>query len=348
MVQSRAEKLFSQTRDVFANKPFKPHPLFTNGDAQTLAAYAWPRPYRLAKPPVDEERLFEVEPGVKVLAHCRWQENKKDHATIVIWHGMEGSTNSIYMIAMADKAFRSGFNVVRVNFRNCGNTEHLTPTLYHGGLTSDLRFVVDELVNNDRLPQLVLLGFSLGGNMLLKLIGEYGPDYPREVLAACVVSPSVDLQASTDRIQARRNWIYHRSFLRRLKRKMQIKHQLYPQLYNVDGLSAIGSIRAFDERYTSLAGGFEDATDYYYRCSALRVVERIELPTLIIHAQDDPFIPFASLRDAAFAENPNIMIVAPEKGGHVAFVGRDYPGEDRFWAENRALDFCKLALRLCG
>jgi predicted alpha/beta-fold hydrolase len=255
---------------------------------------------------------------------------------------MEGSTNSIYMIATADKAFRNGFNVVRVNFRNCGNTEHLTPTLYHGGLTSDLRFIVDELINYDKLGSLILLGFSLGGNIVLKLTGEYGSDYPSEVLAACVVSPSVDLQASTDQIQARRNWLYHRSFLRRLKRKMQVKHSLYPHLYDIDGLSSISSIRAFDERYTSLAGGFENATDYYYRGSAVRVAQHIEVPTLIIHAQDDPFIPYNSLRDPDFQNNPNILIVAPERGGHVAFVSSGYPGEDRFWAENRAIEFCNL------
>ena len=180
----------------FALKPFVPHPAFKGGNAQTLAAYAWPRPYRLQRPPQDEERLFEVETDVKVLAHCRWQNDRRKHATVVIWHGMEGSTNSIYMIATADKAFRAGFNVVRVNYRNCGGTEHLTPTLYHGGLTEDLRVVIKQLIENDGLNRIFLLGFSLGGNMVLKLAGEYGEKVPSEIVAACVVSPSVDLKAS--------------------------------------------------------------------------------------------------------------------------------------------------------
>ena len=130
----------------FAKKSFKPHSSFKGGHAQTLAAYAWPRRYRLNRPPRDEERLFEIEPGVKVIAQCRWHSERHQHATVVIWHGMEGSINSIYMIAAADKAFRAGFNVVRVNYRNCGGCEHLTPTLYHGGLCGELRVVIAQLI----------------------------------------------------------------------------------------------------------------------------------------------------------------------------------------------------------
>jgi predicted alpha/beta-fold hydrolase len=341
--ETQREELFARTKEAFARKPFKPHPLFTSGDAQTLAAYAWPRPYRFGQPLADEARLFEVEPGIRILTHCRWQTNPTDHATVIVWHGMEGSTSSIYMIAMADKAFRSGFNVVRVNFRNCGNTEHLTPTLYYGGLTGDPRFVINELIEKDGLKRLLLIGFSLGGNVLLKLVGEYGPDYPEEVLACCAISPSVDLRASTDHIQLRRNWLYHRSFLRRVKRKIRIKHQLYPDLYDITNLKAVRSIRAFDDRYTSIAAGFANADEYYYASSSLRVAQHIRIPTLIIHAKDDPFIPYRSVCDEALQSNPNVLTEAPEKGGHVAFVGSGYPGEDRFWAENRAIEFCELA-----
>ena len=307
--ETQREELFVRTREAFARKPFKPHPAFISGDAQTLAAYAWPRPYRLHTPRADEARLFEVEPGVRILAHCRWQPTPVDHATVIIWHGMEGSTSSIYMIAMADKAFRRGFNVVRVNFRNCGNTEHLTPTLYYGGLSADPRFVIDELIVKDGLKRLLPIGFSLGGNVLLKLLGEYGADYPGEVVASCAISPSVDLKASTDRIQLRRNWLYHRSFLRRVKRKMRIKHQLYPELYDITNLEAIKNIRAFDNRYTAIAAGFTNADDYYYASSSLRVARDIRVPTLIIHAQDDPFIPFQSVCDEALQNNPNVLIV---------------------------------------
>jgi len=158
---------------------------FQGGDTQTLAAYLWP--LRPRDRTGDEERLFQVEPGSQVLARCRWQLNRAERPTIVMWHGMEGSTASAYMVSTAEKAFRDGFNVVRVNFRNCGGTEHLSPTLYHGGLTDDLRVVIDELIKSDRLSPILIAGFSLGGNMVLKLAGEYGDDPPAEVLGICAV-----------------------------------------------------------------------------------------------------------------------------------------------------------------
>jgi len=328
----------------FAQKSFEPHPLFTGGHAQTLAAYAWPRRYRFRRRPEDEERIFEIESDVKVLAHCRWQQDRRQQSTIVLWHGIEGSTASIYMIAMADKAFRAGFNVVRVNFRNCGGTEHLTPTLYHGGMSSDLRAVIRELIERDGLKHIFPIGFSLGGNLVLKLAGEYGNSPPSEVAAVCAVSPSVDLQASTDLILAGRNWIYHQDFVRRLKRRIRTKHKLFPNLYDLSSLPRVRTIRDFDQQYTAAAHGFASAEDYYYKSSSVRVIEQIRLPTLIIHAHDDPFIPFTPLRDEVVAANPYILLLAPDRGGHVAFISARRNGEDRFWAENRAVEFCELAL----
>ena len=324
--------------------PFKAHPIFSGSHAQTLAAYAWPRPYRLKSSPQDEERLFEVEDGVKVLAQCRWQSSRKHQPTVVIWHGMEGSTSSVYMIATADKAFRSGFNVIRVNYRNCGGTEHLTPTLYHGGMSNDLRAVINELITVDGLRRIYPIGFSLGGNLVLKLLGEYASNAPDEVRAACVVSPSVNLRASTALIMTKRNWLYHRRFVQSLKRRIRIKQKLFPELYDLVRLAKVKSIRDFDENFTALSNGFKDADDYYSQSSSMLVASQIRVPTLIIHSHDDPFIPFEPLRDAAFADNPNLLIVATEKGGHVAFIAAGANGDiDRFWAENRAVEFCKFA-----
>ena len=336
------QNFLARVAAAFAAKPFIPHAVFKSGNAQTLAAYAWPRRYRLQPLPRDEERLFETEPDVKVLAHCRWQTDRHKHATVVIWHGMEGSAQSIYMIATADKAFRAGFNVVRVNYRNCGGTEHLTPTLYHGGLSDDLRVVVKQLIEDDGLKRIFMLGFSLGGNMVLKLAGEYGEDVPPEVVAIGVVSPSVDLQASAEMIQSRRNWIYHKRFMHSLKSKMRLKHKLFPDVYDLSRLPQIRNLVEFDDEFTSIAAGFLNARDYYHRASSIRVIEKIRVPTLIIHAEDDPFIPFESLRHAVFSENPYIMLVATKRGGHVAFISAR-KDEDRFWAENRVIEFFQLA-----
>jgi len=338
--------LHERMRAIFAKNPFRPHRLFKGGHAQTLAAFAWPRRrrYRITG---DEERLIQTEPDVQVLAHCRWQPERKKHATVIIWHGIEGSSTSNYMLSTAHKAFRAGFNVVRMNLRTCGGTEHLTSTIYHGGLTSDLRAVVKEFIEHDQLPGLLLVGFSLGGNLVLKLAGEYGENAPAEVLAICAVSPSVDLNASAELIMKRSNWLYHRDFVYRLKKRARTKHKLFPSLYDISDIDDVRTIREFDDRFTARAHNFKDVDDYYYQASSIRVIDRIRIPTLMIHAQDDPFIPFAPIRNPVIADNPYILLLAPEHGGHVAFLAdEEGQDDDRFWAENRVIDFCKLAADL--
>ena len=359
---SHAEKLLARVAATFKRKPFHPHRWFSSGHAQTLVGYAWPRRYKFSTPP-DEERLFGVAAGVKVLAHCRWQKNRHEHPTIVLWHGIEGSSSSVYMLAIADKGFAAGFNVLRMNLRNCGGTEHLTPTLYHAGLSEDLRAVAKELIEKDRLTKVVLVGVSLGGNLVLKLAAEYGDDPPTEILGICAVSPSVDLNASAELIRRRSNWLYQRDFVRRLKGRIRVKHKLFPEMYDISELHLVRTIREFDDRYTSRAAGFADADDYYQRASSVRLLDRIRIPTLIIHAEDDPFIPFAPLRTSAAVTNPFILLVGTNRGGHVAFVSarrtnqtdttspedsqpsrQKSNNEDRFWAENRVIDFCRLAV----
>ena len=356
---------------IFSEKPFVPHPLFKSGHAQTIVGYAWPRRRRLRNPS-DEERFFEVAPGVTVAARCRWQPHRQNQPTLVLWHGIEGSAESVYMQGTAQKGYRSGFNVVRVNLRNCGGTEHLTPTLYHGGLSEDLGAVVTELIEADGLSQIFLIGFSLGGNLVLKIGGEYAESAPEQVAALCAISPSVDLGASAAAIQLPSNWLYHQDFLRRLRKRIYLKKRLYPELYDLSKIGLVRTIRDFDEHFTSAAHGFVNADDYYFHASSIRVLSRIRIPTLIIHAQDDPFIPFAPLTNPAISNNRNILLLAPEQGGHVAFVAATsrlplktqpkpvqagwqfqntgstsaiyHPElEDRFWAENRAVEFCLLS-----
>jgi len=373
---AEAHEFLAHVARIFQSKPFSAHRVFSSGHAQTLAGYAWPRRFRL-RPHADQERLFQVAPNTKVLANCRWQPNPVEHPTIVVWHGMEGSSAAVYMLATARKAFRAGFNVVRMNLRNCGATEHLTPTLYHGGLSEDPRAVVTELIQRDGLSRIYLAGFSLGGNLVLKLAGEYGECPPKEILGVCAISPSVDLDASANLINQPSNRIYQRDFLRRLRKRIYIKKRLFPKLYDTAGIQLIRTIREFEDRFTAVAHGFANVADYYDRASALRVIDQIRVPTLIIHAHDDPFIPFEPLRHPSIAANPYILLLDPERGGHVAFLAakpsrfhRDpvTPGvgetqesgpgisvnesrftnhnsatEDRFWAENRMVEFFTLA-----
>jgi predicted alpha/beta-fold hydrolase len=325
-----------------AEKPFVPHPLFANGHAQTLAAYAWPRRGRLKAHARDEARLFEVEPGVRLLGHCRWQADREEHPTMLLLHGLEGSNESVYILGTTDKAHRAGFNVVRLNLRTCGKTEHLTPTLYHSGLTGDILFVIRELIEKERFDEIYLVGFSMSGNMSLRLAGEEADHLPPELRAVCAISPSVDLVATARVISRRENWIYQQSFMRSLRARMRLKHKLSPELYDIRGLNRVRSIREFDERFTARYGGFRDADDYYARTSSFPVLPRIRKPTLIIHAEDDPLIPFEPLRHPSVAENPYIILLSTRRGGHVGFVAGETDGEDRFWAENRIVQFCRL------
>jgi predicted alpha/beta-fold hydrolase len=337
----RVAVLLEQIRSDFATKPFVPHRVFKQGDAQTIGAHFWPGRWRARDRTGDEERLFEVEPGSQVLARCRWQPNRAAHPTLVLWHGMEGSSASGYMLITADRAFRAGFNVIRVNFRNCGNTEHLSPKLYHGGLTDDLRVVIDELIAGDGLSHIFIAGFSLGGNMVLKLAGEYGENPPKEIKAVCAISPSIDMRAGSELLMKRRNWIYQQDFLRRLRQRIGIKARLFPDAYDATGLSGIRTIKQFDDRYVAPAFRFASADDYYAKASSFPYIGRIRVPTLIIHAEDDPFVPFAPLRDQSITANPYVLLIATERGGHVAFLS-NARGEDRFWAENRLVEFCQI------
>jgi len=342
ITEPSAGEFLSRVRLAFQTKAFLPHSLFVGGHAQTLAAYAWPHRFRF-QPTSDQERLFEVEPGVRVLAHCRWQDDRLNHPTLLLWHGIEGSTASGYMPSTAAKAFRVGFNIVRVNLRNCGGTEHLTPTLYHAGLSGDLRAIVAELIERDGLQRLFLAGFSLGGNMALKCAGEYGVEPPPQLLGVCAISPSVDPAASVASIMLSSNWIYHQDFVRRLRRRIHTKHKLFPELYDLNHISKVRTLRDFDECYTAKAHGFVNADDYYAKSGSLNLIAQIRIPTLILHSEDDPFIPFAPLRHPVVSQNPYVLLVATKRGGHVAFVSRKQDGEDRFWAENRVVEFCRLA-----
>lgn len=328
--------------ETLRSKIFKPHPLFTGGHAQTLAAFQWPRRFRLRRHLTDEARLFEVEPGVRLLAHCRWQKDRLSHPTILLAHGLEGANTSAYMLGTADKAFDAGFNVLRLNFRTCGNTEHLTPTLYHAGLIGDLRAVILELVRKDSVSRIFMVGFSMGGNMTLMLAGEDAERTPGELKGVCAISPTIDLQSCQEAIERPSNWLYRQSFVRSMRQRIRRKRELFPDRYDTKGLRRLSTIRAFDQRYTIVEGGFSSVQEYYESASSIRVLDQIRTPALMIHAQDDPFVPFDPFHHPSIAENPYLILLAPESGGHVGFLGAETNGEDRFWVENRAVEFCKL------
>ncbi len=323
-------------------KPFTPHPNFTSGHAQTLAGYCWPRGLPKRARRKDEARIFEVEPDVRLLAHCRWQKDRLRHPTLVLVHGLEGSDTSVYMLGTDEKAFAAGFNVVRLNLRTCGNTEHLTPTLYNSALSGDLRAVLRELIEKDGFSSVFLAGFSMGGNMCLLFAGEDPRSVPKELKGVCAVSPTIDLNSCAEAIERRDNWLYKQSFIRSMRKRVRRKRKFFPQLYDTEALSSLRTIRDFDQHYTIVQGGYSSVDEYYERASALPILSKIRTPTLMIHAQDDPFVPFYPFKHPSIAENSYLIFLAPEHGGHVGFVGADTTGEDRFWVENRLVEFCRL------
>jgi predicted alpha/beta-fold hydrolase len=327
-------------------KEFVPLSLLSNPHAMTIAANFWPRPVPMLRKSVS--RLFEIEPGTQVRGECHWQQNPREHPTLVLLHGLEGSCDSNYMRGTAEKAWVAGFNVVRLNQRNCGGTERLTPTLYHSGLSGDVHSVVSELIARDGLPEIFAAGFSMGGNLVLKMVGDMGASAPAELCAVVAVAPALDLASCADALAAPRNFIYEHHFVTRLKRHMRYKASLFPERYELRGDSGfrrIGTVRDFDDVITARYCGFANASDYYARSSAARVISEIRVPTLIITSKDDPFVPFEPFQNPVIHANSRITLIATEHGGHCAFISRE-DGSERFWAEARIVEYCKHESRL--
>ena len=317
--------------------PFDPHPLIRHSHAMTLAPRWWPRHGLLQGIPC-EPRLFTVALDSRILGYCHWQPRYTQRATLILVHGLEGSSESHYMRGLATKAWLAGFNAIRLNQRNCGGTEHETPTLYHSGLSGDLRAIATELADKDGLNDLWFAGYSMGGNLVLRMAGEVRASLMslQGVMAVC---PNIDPAACVTALEGRRNWIYHRHFLRSMQARLRRKAALFPRGFDVAGLSSIRSLRAFDDAYTAPDGGFLNAADYYERVGARHVLEQIAVPTLILTAQDDPFIPYRIFDTPALSLNPSIHFVAPAHGGHCGFLQRPRADEDLFWAENRLIEF---------
>jgi predicted alpha/beta-fold hydrolase len=319
-------------------KDFLPHRSLRNAHLMTVAAAFWPR--KFPQLPPSAPRFFDVEAGTRVRGDCHWQDDPRMHPTLVLLHGLEGSSESGYMLGCAEKASVAGFNVVRLNQRNCGGTEHLTPTLYHSGRSGDLRAVVLELIERDRLPEIFFAGFSMGGNLALKMAGELGNSAPKELRGIAAVAPCLDLAACADALGEGRNFVYNGHFVRKLKGRMRRKARMFAGIYSLDGLSRVHSVREFDEVITARFCGFGGADDYYARSSAMHVLSAIQIRTLILTAQDDPFVPYSTFERDTIRDNSNIQLVAPRRGGHCGFISEER-GEERFWSEARVVEFCR-------
>jgi predicted alpha/beta-fold hydrolase len=269
-----------------------------------------------------------------------------DKPALVLLHGLEGSPDSHYARGLLARAHALHWSAVAVVFRTCGGEMNSARRFYHSGETSDLDFVVRHLTSETRDIPIVLAGFSLGGNVLLKWLGEHGAEVPETVRAAAAVSVPYDLARGSRYINQGFSRIYERHFLRSLSRKATLKRKRFPDIAPTVDFATLRTMWEFDDAVTAPVHGFRDARDYYERSSSLRWLSRIRVPTLLLGARDDPFLPAEVLDEVGDVarENPALQCEFFDRGGHVGFIGGNLPWRPLYWAEWRVMDF--LAARI--
>lgn len=303
-------------------QPFRP--LFANPDVATIAANFWPRFLDTVQFPV-EENLFESEPGVRILVDVQ-RPGVEARGDCVLVHGLEGSSKSTYMLSMAQALLTAGYTVHRMNIRTCGGTETLCQTLYHAGLTSDIRAYLASLGK-----PVWLTGFSLGGNQVLKLAGELGAEGRRWLRGVCAVSTPLDLAACSRALLSPRNRIYNWHYLRGMKQRLRRRQAVIGERWIQAGdLDRIRTLWEIDDRVTGPAFGFRNAEHYYGTQSSILHVPSIGVPCLLIQAKDDPMIPFSYFETEGIRNNPHIEVLSTEHGGHIGYLAR---GSPRVWLD---------------
>lgn len=312
-------------------------PLFRNPHWQTILGSFWQRP---ELPPAVESKLYQTEPAVQVLVRSQRPAGAAIGELILV-HGLEGSSEGGYMRSAAHAALRAGFVVHRMNIRSCGGTEHLCNTLYHAGLTTDIRYLAEHLNGAGRGPVFVA-GFSLGANMVAKLAGELGPDGKRLLAGVVSISNPLDLHACAVELNHRRNWLYQRRFVVNMAARLRRRHAHMPAVFRLDGLDGVRSVYDFDDRITAPFFGFGNAPGYYGTQSSRLFLEGIEVPALFVHSKDDPMIPFRVYDHEAFRKNRHLRLLAVEHGGHVGFLAR---GGNRFWVDSVLVEWLREQAR---
>lgn len=310
-------------------------PFFRNAHLLTLAGNFWPRTLDERRFPV-QERFFQTEPDVRVLVHQQRPEGPSRGELITV-HGLEGSSQSGYLRSLAQAALDAGYAVHRYNMRSCGGTDEVCgPLLYHSGQTGDLLAVVRQIAAEHPGLPVFLAGFSLGGNVVLKLAGELGESATSLIVGVAAVSAPIDLAACSRQINKRGNILYSRRFIACLKERIRLKERLHPGRFPLDRLDRVRTVWDFDDWFTAPAFGFGTAENYYATQSSNQFLDRIRVPALLVQAKDDPMIPFDVFEHPALKRNSYLRLIAVEHGGHLGFVSRRRP---RFWLDSVLLDW---------
>jgi predicted alpha/beta-fold hydrolase len=322
---------------------FRPRRVLRNGHLMTITGNYIRREHRL---PPEDQWFVEAEPArddrrsTLIRCDCEWQapEVRRDRLTLVLVHGLEGSSRSQYILGTATRAWAAGCNVVRMNMRSCGGTDELSPGIYHSGRSEDVAAVVSGLIREHGLRSIALVGYSMGGNLVLKYAGEVGSAAPPELQAVVGISPLMDLAPSSKALHEPANRLYEWKFLRGMLRRFRKKVTLFPAIYSFDGLDRIKTMRDFDHNVVARYGGFADADDYYETVASSKLAANFAVPTLIIHALDDPFIRMLPSTRETLLHNPHVTFIETRHGGHCAFLSPEH-GLDKHWAEKTLVDW---------
>jgi len=260
--------------------------------------------------------------------------NKASKKVTVLLHGLEGNAQRAYIQGSAKALTESGYNVCAVNFRGCSGEPNITYRSYHSGATEDLKAVLEHILRSTAYNEIYLKGFSLGGNLLLKYLGE-GNTVPSELKGAVAISVPCRLDDSLHQLLSFKNIAYAARFKKNLIQKLKAKQELFPSKITDTDIQSIKTLKDFDNVYTSKAHGFKDAMDYYTQCSARQFLKGIKVPSLIINAQNDSFLGNACYPVSEAENNQQLYLEAPKYGGHVGFYGAN----NLTYTESRAVSF---------
>lgn len=270
---------------------------------------------------------------------------RKRSKLVILTHGFEGDSRRTYMLGMAKLLDQSGFDVICWNFRGCSGKLNHTPGFYHSGKTDDLHRVITHALETFHYEAIGLIGFSLGGNLTLKYLGEQVYPLPDVLKGAVTISVPLNLHSSAIKMKRWQNWLYSKRFLITLKRKIRAKAKFFPDACSTENLKKVNSIFAFDDYFTGPMFGFRDAADYYRQCSAINFLQKIEVPSLIINARNDPFLSEDCFPEKLAQDHPMVNLETPSEGGHCGFMEMENIKGGPYWSDKRALKFLETIFK---
>ncbi|ACS80618.1 YheT family hydrolase [Maridesulfovibrio salexigens] len=310
--------------------PYKPKFPLQSGHLQTI----FPRLFRKVSLPPVVKRRIETPDGD--FLDIDWHLASSSRLAVIA-HGLEGNSRRPYVLGMARALVLAGWDCITYTFRGCSNDPNKKPGMYHSGDTRDIHTVLEYGLNHGIYDDAALIGFSMGGNHVLKYLGEDPDKVPAKVKRAIGISVPCDLEASAVKLCEKSNFIYSSYFLRSLKQKIKVKNKQFPDLYPLEKLSSIKNIVDFDNAYTAPINGFADASDYYRQSSCKQFLDNIRVPSLVLSAEDDPFLTPECYPVENAENSQHLYLQIPKYGGHVGFA--DLPMEKQLWSEDRTVRF---------